>query len=120
VDFEIVIGIGQIRRGTNGTLSQFPVADVDISGLSAMQRRVRANWTPVIVSNTYRIEDDKAGKGEGIFSGARPRSPPGVQTQEEEKLADNRLMIAAAIAIGLPAVISVSLYMTATIILRVI
>jgi hypothetical protein len=83
-----------------------------------MQRRARANWTPVIVSNTYRAEDHKAGKGEAIFSGARSRSPPEVQTQEDERLADNRFMIAAAVAVGLPAVISVSLYMTATIILR--
>jgi hypothetical protein len=88
-----------------------------------MQRRARtrANWTPVVVSNTYRAaEDDKVVKGEAVLRVVHSESTPSVQTQEEDRLADNRFMIAAAIALALPPVIAVSLYMTATIILRAI
>jgi hypothetical protein len=88
-----------------------------------MQRRARtsANWTPVVVSNTCRApEDDKVVKGEVILRVVHSKSTSSAQTQEEERSADNRFMIAAAIALALPPVIAVSLYMTATIILRAI
>jgi hypothetical protein len=73
-------------------------------GIIAMQRR--PNWKPVIVPSGHRDENP------GMF-GAKD-----VQTADEDRLVDIRFTIAAALALGFPALIGAVLYLVVTVLLR--
>jgi hypothetical protein len=122
VDFEIVIAVGRIRWGTKSVFPWFPAVDVFRGSQRCNVERARAQtgrrW--LFQAQCRAPEDDKVVKGEVILRVVHSKSTSSAQTQEEERSADNRFMIAAAIALALPPVIAVSLYMTATIILRAI
>jgi hypothetical protein len=64
-----------------------------------MQRR--PNWKPVIVSGGHRAENGK-----------------GAPTGYEDRLVDIRFTIAAALALGLPALIAATLNLAVTVVLR--
>jgi hypothetical protein len=80
-----------------------------------MQRR--SNWTPVIVPNAPNAEDGRVHEGETIPSAAHSNSALTGQHQDEDRLVDIRFTIAVAIALGLPALIGVGLYLVATVLL---
>jgi hypothetical protein len=65
----------------------------------------RSNWKPVIVSDGYRAENGKVGA----------KAPP---TGDEDRLLDIRFTIAAALALGLPALIGVGIYLVVTAVVR--
>jgi hypothetical protein len=66
----------------------------------AMQRR--PNWKPFIVPKSPRAESGKVGTKAG----------------DEDRLVDIRFTIAAALALGLPALIGAGLYLAVTVLLR--
>ena len=70
----------------------------------------RSNWTPVIVRNTPRTEDEKFHEGETTPSAARFDSAITGQHQNN----DIPFAITVAIALGLPMLISAALYLVAT------
>jgi hypothetical protein len=74
-----------------------------------MQRR--SNWKPVIVPNGQGAENGEVSVGET----PHPTEAP---TREEDRLVDFRFAIATVLALGLPALIGVGLYLAATIVLR--
>jgi hypothetical protein len=114
VSFEIVTALVRSAAEQKALPLHFSRAvDVDGSGKSTMQRRARANWTLVIVTDDYRAEGDKLSQ-HAIRDGARSSD------EDEGRQADRRFMIAAVIALALPAVIGVGLYVIATAALRVI
>jgi hypothetical protein len=77
------------------------------AGIIAMQR---SNWTPVIVPNAPRTEDEKFHEGETTPSAARFDSAITGQHQNN----DIPFTITVAIALGLPMLISAALYLVAT------
>jgi hypothetical protein len=77
------------------------------AGIIAMQR---SNWTPVIVPNAPRTEDEKFHEGETTPSAARFDSAITGQDQNN----DIPFTITVAIALGLPMLISAALYLVAT------
>jgi hypothetical protein len=72
-------------------------------GIIAMQRR--SNWKPVIVSGGHRAENGKVGA-------------KGAPTGGEDRLVDIRFAMGAALALGLPALIGVGIYLVVIAVLR--
>jgi hypothetical protein len=68
-----------------------------------MQRR--ANWKPIIVPNGHRAENGKV-------------NAKGAPTRNEDGLVDIRFTVAAALALGLPALIGVGIYLVVNAVLR--
>jgi hypothetical protein len=78
----------------------------------------RSNWTPVIVPNAPRTEDEKFHEGETTPSAAHSDSAITGQHQNDDSLVDIRFTTAVAIALGLPMLISAGLYLVATALLE--
>jgi hypothetical protein len=78
-----------------------------------MQRR--PNWKPVIVESGDRADNGKVDEGETISHAAQSTGAP---TGDEDRLVDIRFTIAAALALGLPALIGAGLDLAVTVVLR--
>jgi hypothetical protein len=81
------------------------VIPADQFGAEEIAMKRRPNWKPVIVSDGHRAENGKAGA----------KAAP---TGDEDRLVDIRFTIAAAVALGLPALIGAGLYLVVTVVLR--
>jgi hypothetical protein len=77
--------------------------------LLRMERR--SNWKPFIVPNGDGAEDGNVGEGEPISDAARSEGAP---TGDPDRLADVRFTIAAALGLGMPALLGAGLYLAAT------
>jgi hypothetical protein len=77
----------------------------------AMQR----NWKPVLIPN-HRADNGNADEGQTNFHAAQFNGAP--STGDEDKLADIRFVIGAALALGSPALIGAGIYLAVTAVLR--
>jgi hypothetical protein len=81
--------------------------------LFRMQRR--SNWKPVIVPTGHGAAKGNVDEGETIFHAAQSGD---AKTSNTDRVADVRFTIAAALGLGLPALLGAGLYLAAIAVLR--
>jgi hypothetical protein len=74
----------------------------------------RSNWKPFIVPNGHGAEEGNVGEGAFSHAGHSESAPTG----DLDRLADVRFTIAAALGLGMPALLGAGLYLAATALLR--